>query len=836
MTDYVVGIDLGTTNSVVAVPGVFDEAGSAFGEFTALADAFSRLTQASAVCRLDGEDVVGDDARDLACRGLTPIRFVKKYMGTTKTFRLGDRELTAVEVSALILRHMVDVAQRALKSETPIRRVIITHPAYFDVPAIKDTREAGRLAGLEVVALLEEPTAAALAFYKCGEPVETGKNHILVFDLGGGTFDVTVLEQVGDSYTRLKCGGNRELGGYNIDKKIAALMLADLQAKKYKIHIDREWPERDTRWTTLMFYAEKLKKKLGDGAPKGDAVEANIFEDDSTPPRSVQLRFSMTQSAFRELIKPEIDQTINETKRVIAAANLTPQDLGHLVLVGGSCRLKALQDRLHEEFGLPLDPDENMLDLSVALGAAVLASTQETREGNVAVGYVPDSVGEASVSISGTVTATPECPAVGGLVVTVTGGKDSPALSATAADGRFLVNVPLNENDENALHLNISAPDGRVIFERDYVVFQIEGTRTNSGGRIPEMLAQSIAVLTTKKLSQLAGEGSLLPCDSTKSFRTAMELTELPITLYQDNVELADVVLSDFDRPIPSRTRVDVNIAVSREYELTATVRVPATGAEKIEKIPMKPVTIPPIDRLRLDFDRVCREYRDALENAPAGPRKTEVGTKGDRLVAEAEHLLAERFPEPFPVYLKIRQLDLLQYELPRGAALSPPKSELLEMIAAARSLLPEALRTRPELADQHYDRTLATVEAEIPRVEQEGNVDEWKQLHGTVQHVLGAINILPPPPPHLMREFLMREIEETIEKVDASRHLPADRKNDLRNKLEEAERVVQGVNLTDEDRARDQFREIYHKYVKPANEQLARPGERKRTSVLEEL
>lgn len=835
MTDYVVGIDLGTTNSVVAVPGVFEDVGSYFNEFTALADAYSRLTQASAVCRLDGEDVVGDDARDLASRGLTPIRFVKKYMGTTKTFRLGDRELTAVQVSALILRHMVDVAQRALKPETPIRRVIITHPAYFDVPAIKDTREAGRLAGLEVVALLEEPTAAALAFYKCGEPDETGKNHILVFDLGGGTFDVTVLERVGDSYTRLKCGGNRELGGYNIDKKIAALMLADLLAKKYKIHIDRENPERDPRWATLMFYAEKLKCKLGKDAPKADAVEANIFEDDSAPPRSVQLRFSMTQPVFRALIEPEIKQTIDETKRVIAAANLTPQDLGHLVLVGGSCRLKALQDRLHAEFGLPLDPDENMLDLSVALGAAVLASTQETREGNVAVSYVPDRVGEDSVPINGIVTATPECPAVGGLIVTVTGGKDSPALSATAADGRFVVNVPLNKNEENPLHLTLSTPDGRAIFERDYAVFQIEGTETN-GGRIPEMLAQSIAVLTTKKLSQLAGEGSLLPCDNTKSFRTAIELTELPITIYQDNVELANVVLSGFDRPIPSRTRVDVNIAVSREYELTATVRVPATGQEKVEKILMKPVEIPPIDRLRLEFDRVCREYRDALENAPAGPRKTEVGTKGDRLVAEAEHLLAERFPEPFPVYLKIRQLDLLQYELPRGAALSPPKSELLEMIAAARSLLPEALRTRPELVDQRYDRTLSTVEAEIPRVEQEGNADEWKQLYGTVQHVLGAINILPPPPPALMRDFLMREIEETIEKVDASRHLPADKKNELRTRLEEAERAVQGVNLSDEDRARDHFREIYHKYVKPATEHLARPGERKRASVLEEF
>lgn len=836
MTDYVLGIDLGTTNSVVAIPGEFDEVGRAFNLFTALADSYGDLTHASAVCRLDGEDVVGNGALGLARKGLTPIRFVKKYMGTTTTFRLGDREVTAVEVSSLILRHMVDVAQRALKCETPIRRVIITHPAYFDAPAIRDTREAGRLAGLDVVALIEEPTAAALAFYACGEPEETGKNHILVFDLGGGTFDVTVLERVGESYTRLKCGGNRELGGYNIDKKIATLMLADLVARNYKIHIDREHPERDPRWATLMFYAERLKCELGKGARKADEVQANVFEDDSSPPRAVQLRFSMTQEAFRALIKPEIDQTITETKRVLAAANLTPGDLGHLVLVGGSCRLLALQERLTEEFGLPLDPDAAMLDLSVALGAAVLASTQETRERNVSVAHVPDRVGESSVPFHGAVTACAECPEVGGLVVSVSGGKNSPELSATGADGRFHLNVPLNENDENALHLSISTPDGDVVFERDYVVFQIRGLSTSGGGRIPEMLAQSISVLTTSKLSQLAGEGSLLPCDSTKSFRTAMELTELPITIYQDSVELADVVLTGFGRPIPSRTRVDVKISVSREYELTATVSVPATGLEKVEKIVMKAVEIPSIDRLRLEFDRVCREFRDALENAPAGPRKIEVGTKGDRLMAEAEHLLAERFPEPFPVYLKVRQLDLLQYELPRGVALTPPKSQLLEMIAAARTLLPEALKKRPELADQHYDRTLSTVEGEIPRVEQEGNLDEWKQLHGTLQHVLGAIDVLPPPSPKLMQQFLKQEIEETIEKVDASRHLPTEKKGELKRKLDEADREVDAVDVADEDRARERLREIYHKYVKPANEQAARPGERKRGSVLDEF
>ena len=288
MDSIVVGIDLGTTNSVVAVPGQYPDHGIVFGNVTVLWDEFKRLTHASAVCKVESDLVIGDDAKELASEGYTPVRFVKKYMGTKESFKVGEEEQSPEQVSALILRHLCDLAAKSLGVK--VEGAVITHPAYFDGIAISATQEAGNLANLNVAGLLMEPVAAAMAYT---EDDERAKLRVLVYDLGGGTFDVTLVDRSGPTFLPISFGGNRELGGYNFDKKIASKMLTALREKGYVLNIDAEHPERDSRWAALMHYAEEIKFKLSsENSTKGTIRIPSVFKDDSTPlkPFSSHLR------------------------------------------------------------------------------------------------------------------------------------------------------------------------------------------------------------------------------------------------------------------------------------------------------------------------------------------------------------------------------------------------------------------------------------------------------------------------------------------------------------------------------------------------------------------
>lgn len=825
------GIDLGTTNSVIVVPGQFPDLGVVFGDVTVIADEFGRLTHASAVCLgMEGELVVGNDALELARQGFSPIRFVKKFMGTTKTFRLGERELTPEEVSALVLRYLVDFAQKRLHAK--IDRAVITHPAYFDGLAIKATRKAGELAGLEVASLLEEPTAAAIA---CASDDENESLCGLVYDLGGGTFDVTVLERFKASFNRLRCGGNRELGGYNVDRKIALAMLEGLAGKGYKLTIDQEKPERDPRWNTLMYYAERLKCELGRGAPKADVVQPSVFQDDSQPKKGVQLRYTLSQLDFCKLIEPEVKQTIDETRRVLTAAGITAagsaaagepagktaaKQIDRLFLVGGSCRIVAIQKRLQDEFGLPAQFDDDVLDLSVAVGAGMVAATLGSREGSVTMGYVPEETREALLVISGLVAAGPETPQIANLAVTVSGGQGPPVVALTGPSGSFLIETPLVKESENHLALSIASGDGKVLFSREFSVWH-SGEAREAGSVVRPMLAQAISVLTDKGPDELAKEGEYLPYKcSPQEFKTKQEATTLPITLYQDNVVLTSVELTGFTRPIPTNTKVLIEIEINRDYELKATVRVPDAAIEKTQEIKLTPLQVPSLDQLRSDFLEKRVAFQTQLENSPPGPRTAEVAATGDLLVAETEELLAEKMPEVMRIFMNIRRLDLLTWKLPRAPSLDPPKAELLKRLSSCRGLLPAAHVRQPELAHQRIDKTLDALEAQIPIAERDEDSEMWKQIGDRLEEIeQGLQPPKPPPPAPLLKMILLQAIQEVRQTIRSKSDLAESVRNSALSLLQEGESRVNSVSLANEDAARGQLLAAYHEYVKKAEE-----------------
>jgi molecular chaperone DnaK len=364
MSERVVGIDLGTTNSLVAV---LDDAGP---RVLPDPDTGVRLLK-SAVVFLPGNEVrVGEAARALAAeRPFDTILSVKRFMGlglehvsdddrrryrfvegTTGVLRFlaGGRELTPPEVSAYILRELKRWAEAALGG--PVTRAVITVPAYFNDSQRQATKDAGRLAGLEVLRLVNEPTAASLA-YGLNERAE---GTIAVYDLGGGTFDVSILKLRGGVFEVLATNGDTRLGGDDLDARLAGVLLDELPAAL------RDHPQIRAQ---VLAMAERTKRALSD---------ASQTELELTTPDGGAVRRVVTRDQFEALVRDLVERTGRPCRQALKDAELAAGDVGEVVAVGGSTRVPLVRRYMEELFGRPplvgIDPDE-----VVALGAGIQA-------------------------------------------------------------------------------------------------------------------------------------------------------------------------------------------------------------------------------------------------------------------------------------------------------------------------------------------------------------------------------------------------------------------------------------------------------------------------------
>ncbi|MCD8088182.1 MAG: molecular chaperone DnaK [Oscillospiraceae bacterium] len=345
----VIGIDLGTTNSCVAVveggrPVIIPN------------DKGERTTPSVVAFTQDGERLVGAPARRQAAMNTSrTISSVKRHMGTDWRVRIDGKSYTAQEISAMILRKLRQDAEAYLGQ--PVTDAVITVPAYFNDIQRQATKDAGRIAGLNVERIINEPTSAALAY-----GLDNGQaQKIMVYDLGGGTFDVSIIE-IGDGVIEvLATAGNNRLGGDDFDQRLAEHIVAQFKREK---HIDLS---RDpSAMTRVREAAEQAKKELS----ASDSTVINLPYIAQGKDGPVHLEMPLTRAAFTGLIQDLIDATAGPVQSALSDAGLTARDLSRVLLVGGSTRIPAVQQKVRSLTGIEpsrsINPDE-----CVAQGAAV---------------------------------------------------------------------------------------------------------------------------------------------------------------------------------------------------------------------------------------------------------------------------------------------------------------------------------------------------------------------------------------------------------------------------------------------------------------------------------
>jgi len=779
-----IGIDLGTTNSVVAVVDMGEEREncSTFGRVTVLADDVGRTVHASVLCDCDGEIVYGEDAKYKAAEGYAPVRFWKRHMGRGITFPLKGREYRPQDLSRELLVHLKHIAAEALRDG--VDGAVITHPAYFGGDAIAATREAGDEAELNVGedGLMMEPIAAALA-YLHDDPKPDATIRVLVYDLGGGTFDVSVLERSNGVFRPLSFDGDPELGGYNFDKVLAAYLLEHLRKQNYVINIDPDKPELDPRWAALMHLAEEAKiyqfGRAGSGGLKADIRKPRVFEDDSEPSKSVQLAVTVTRKQFEEMIAPLVDRTIECCRRVLEKAKLTIHQIDRTILVGGSSRLDIVQRRLREEFGRDFELDENMADLCVAIGAAIYAGSG-AREQN---GFVLDPVPPVDTSapqifIAGRVKAADAARDVKGCMVTLThDGKEQSIVSD--GEGKLFFRVKLTPNAANQFDLRAVATDGAEIAHHNFVVNQRPeaGRSLQDGGRvggIPTYLAKNLYVETVDGLSLIEEEGRPLPIDIlVDDLETAGgENTVVEVDLYQEDQHLVQIRLDNFTAPVSEGTPVEVVVHVGKDYSMHAKATIPSVGATaevRDIKIPAPPR--PSVQKLREDFARLRAEVQEFLMSVPPGDEKIRLGGQAEKLCSEIETLLDDPAPDAYRIQRLLKNLERLKSVRPD--AFSPPRPEMNELFSKARRLLRQAEENDESLRQQELGRTLDVLEEEANAAYENRDTQRWKGVAAGVKEICrtleGAVSgpSAPPPAPVLAQMLLqlVSDLKEDAQK-----------------------------------------------------------------------
>ncbi len=361
MAFKIIGIDLGTTNSCVSI--------LENGDVKVIANPEGNRTTPSVVSFKNGEIIVGEAAKRQAVTNKDTVSSIKRKMGSNEKVNVNGKSYTPQEISAMILQNLKATAEAYLGE--PVHSAVITVPAYFNDAQRQATKDAGKIAGLNVERIINEPTAAALAFGLDKLDVE---QKVLVYDLGGGTFDVSILDLADGTFEVLATAGDNMLGGDDFDKAVMDYIIAEFK-KQEGIDLSND----NMAMQRIKEAAEKAKKDLS-GVLQTQISLPFISAGANGP---VHLEMTLTRAKFDELTRHLIDRTVGPVRRALSDAGMRASEIDQVLLVGGSTRIPAVQESVKRELGKEPNKSVNP-DEVVSMGAAI--------QGGVIAGDVKDIV------------------------------------------------------------------------------------------------------------------------------------------------------------------------------------------------------------------------------------------------------------------------------------------------------------------------------------------------------------------------------------------------------------------------------------------------------------
>lgn len=727
-----VGIDLGTTNSVIALLDATDQ--------TLLTgrdgDGEPIVPSAVGYVAEPGRPVVGRAA--LALRGSGPplVTSVKRHMGLERTFAVGPQALTPPQVSARILGRLRDLLAHSLNdSRYLLDQAIITMPAYFNHNQIEATRQAGELAGFEVVELLHEPTAAAL-YYAWLE--SHGDATYLVYDLGGGTFDVSVIRRrLGDCEV-LSVSGDPFLGGDDFDRLLASHLQEQVQRNGDRVPFDLTTPEGASNFDRLSSAAESLKRALS-SQERVERYIPDLLRDQAGRPVSVVAE--VDRATFERLITDKVQRTVACCHEALARAreraDISLDQIDYVVLVGGSSRVPLVRETVRAAFCNPQLPErvrhpEPLLsepDLCVAYGAALRAATYGTHyvfpDLRRARSFLPDvdlgrgldepgldldlhvtspvHVSDTAYTLVGRVRGPGAAEVRHGGSVRVHRPRAPEVEAFFEPDGSFAGELELAPEAITALELAIHDNVGHELTRFPLLVRHSARGRPLGPGVLPTQLITKplqIEVLdrARRRVKQvIAPVGAPLPGTFSCVCRTVDQSGRIVVPIYEENRVIKQMVIRDLGPWLPVGSPVEVELAIDVKHAITVQVRV--RGADRCETATIE-APPPPRRPTRAEVETVVRQIEELLPSFSGGYRSRVRGRVAPLRQELEEALRYEDEPKAIQRMAELRDL-LSELESRRGQELEPPWPEFQSLVADSLHLAEAAAEATGRLREE---------------------------------------------------------------------------------------------------------------------------------------
>jgi molecular chaperone DnaK len=739
--DRAVGIDLGTTNSEIAWLPPSER------EVVIHADRFGRRTVPSAVSWDEKANafVVGHAARSKRGTAASPLESVKRKMGQKTTVKIGPHELTPEEVSSKILIELRDrmketLAQKPLKAgtstlETPIIRAVITVPAYFDAPQVEATRKAGELAGLDVIGILQEPTAAAI--YHTWKR-RLGDGNFLVYDLGGGTFDVSILRCVGGEYQVLAIDGDNYLGGDDFDRRFAEHLRKELITKGYSLELDVKGSADDrVLFGRLIHLAQEIKESLST-ADVAHVSKSDFMKDKAG--ESVSYDGDVGRNDYEMVIGELVETTMGCCDRAIArakeVANVGIDDIEHVILVGGSTRVPLVVRRVTEKLckagadGVKAEPLRDDVDTCVALGAAVHAAhIGGTLLGDTGmrVRITTPLVAQGTKMRLGMIIE--EAPANAATVAIWEGERALAEGAITKEPMRF--DLPLGEAEETHATLALQSAMGVSVAELPLTFHRGDLRPRPTSLSRASVVAKDIALEVVRggkrERKILLARGTGLPAQVTQLFFTADQSGSVVLRILQNRLPIKTLVV-DVPKELAVGSPVEVILRCDESMRLEAQATV---GAQQIQAH-IEPPQSPPGAPGTVDVESLLDQAEKA-KRALWGGLGSEFSREADRLVVGIREVL---HTDPDKLDALCQRLRHLVDEFHGGASegMVPPIQRMEEAFDVLRRVVYRSSGLLMSMERVEWEKRIDTLYDKAMAAQDAGDGPTWRRVFNEVQ------------------------------------------------------------------------------------------------------